>query len=71
MEDTLAMVKGPSTSEYTSVGQIDQIKSKEFLSKSTLCDFFQISKEEYWNKVDNQKQSLIIKFSNESVKGKS
>ena len=71
MEDTLAMVKGQSTSEYTSVDQIDQIKSKEFLSKSTLCDFFQISKEEYLNKVDNQKQSLIIKFSNESVKGKS
>ena len=71
MEDALAMVKGPSTSKITSVDQIDQIKSKEFLSKSTLCDFFQISKEEYLNKVDNQKQSLIIKFSNESVKGKS
>ena len=71
MEDTLAMVKGPSTSKITSVDQIDQIKSKEFLSKSTLCDFYEISKEEYLNKVDNQKQSLIIKFYNEMVKGKS
>ena len=68
MEDTLAMVKGPSTSEITSV---DQIKSKEFLSKSTLCDFYKINREEYMNKDDNQKQSLIIKFSNELVKGKS
>ena len=68
MEDILAMVKGPSTSEITSV---DQIKSKEFLSKSTLCDFYKINREEYMNKDDNQKQSLIIKFSNELVKGKS
>ena len=71
MEDTLAMVKGPSTSKFTSLDQIDQIKSKEFLSKSTLSDFYEISKEEYSNKVDNQKQSLIIKFYNEMVKGKS
>ena len=68
MEDTLAMVKGPSTSEIT---YVDQLKSKEFLSKSTLCDFYKINREEYMNKDDNQKQSLIIKFSNESVKGKS
>ena len=70
MEDTLAMVKGPSTSEFTSVDQIDQIKSKEFLSKSTLCNFYKINREKYLKKDDNQKQSLIIKFSNQSVKGK-
>ena len=71
MEDTLAMVKGPSTSKITSVDQIDQIKSKEFLSKITLCDFYEISREEYLNKDDNQKQSLIIKFYNQMIKGKS
>ena len=71
MEGALAMVKGPSTSEITSVDQIDQIKSKEFLPKSTLCYFYKISSEEYMNKDDNQKQPLIIKFSNEMLKGKS
>ena len=70
-EDTLAMVKGPSTSECTSVDQIGQIKPKELLTKSTLCDFSKISREEYMNKDDNQKQPLKIKFSNEMVKGKS
>ena len=71
MEDILAMVKGPSTSEITSVDQIDQIKFKEFLSKSTLWDFYEISREVSLNKDDNQKQSLIIKLYNEMVKGKS
>ena len=69
MEDISAMVRGSSTSEFTSVDQIDQIKSKEFLSKSTLCDFYEISKEEHLKKVDNQKQSLIIKFSKPIGKG--
>ena len=71
MEDILAMVEGPSTPEITSVDQVGQIKFKEFLSKSTLWDFYEISKEEYLNKDDNQKRSLIIKFYNETVKGKS
>ena len=64
MEDTSEIT---STSEITFV---DQIKFKEFLSKSTFWDFYQISREEYLNK-DNQKQSLIINFYNEMVKGKS
>ena len=71
MEDILAMAEGPSTLEITSVDQVGQIKFKEFLSKSTLWDFYEISKEEYLNKDDNQKRSLIIKFYNETVKGKS
>ena len=71
MEDILAMVEGPSTPEITSVDQVGQIKFKEFLSKSTLWDFYEISKEEYLNKDDNQKRSLIIKFYNKTVKGKS
>ena len=69
MEDISAMVKGSSTSEFTSVDQIDQIKSKEFLSKSILCYFYEISKEEHLKKVDNQTQSLIIKFSKPIRKG--
>ena len=71
MEDILAMVEGPSTSEIATFNQIDHNVFKEFLAKSTVWDFYEMSKEEYLNKDDIQKQSLIIKFYNEMVKGKS
>ena len=70
MEDILAMVEGPSTSEITTFNQIDRNIFKEFLARSTVWDFYEMSKEEYLNK-DDIKQSLIIKFYNEMVKGKS
>ena len=70
MEDILAMIEGPSTSEITTFNQIDRNIFKEFLAKSTVWDFYEMSKEEYLNK-DDIKQSLIIKFYNEMVKGKS
>ena len=71
MEDILAMVECPSTSETTIFNQIDYNIFKEFLAKSTVWDFYEMSKEEYLNKDDIQKQPLIIKFYNELVKGKS
>ena len=71
MEDILAMVEGPSTSEITTVDQIDQNLFKEFLTKSCVWDFYEMSREEYLNNDNIQKQSLIIKFYNEMVKGKS
>ena len=71
MEDILAMVEGPSTSETTTFNQIDHNIFREFLAKSTVWDFYEMSKEEYLNKDDIKKQSLIIKFYNEMVKGKS
>ena len=71
MEDILAMVEGPRTSEISTFDQIDHNIFKEFLSKSTVWDFYETSKEEYLNKDDLQKQSLIIKFYNEMIKVKS
>ena len=71
MEDILAMVEGPSTSEITTVDQIDQNLFKEFLTKSCVWDVYEMSREEYLNNDNIQKQSLIIKFYNEMVKGKS
>ena len=71
MEDILAMVEGPSTSEITTVDQIDQNLFKEFLTKSCVWDVYEMSREEYLNNNNIQKQSLIIKFYNEMVKGKS
>ena len=71
MEDILAMVEGPRTSEIATFDQIDYNIVKELLAKSSVWDFYEMSKEEYLNKDDNQRQSLIIKFYNEMVKGKS
>ena len=71
MEDILAMVEGPSTSEITTFDQIDQNLFKEFLTKTCVWDFYEMSKEEYLNKDYIQKQSLILKHYNDMVKGKS
>ena len=46
MEDILAMVEGPSTSEITTVDQIDQNLFKEFLTKTCVSDFYEVSREE-------------------------
>ena len=70
MEDILAMVEGPSTSEITTVDQIDQNLFKEFLTKTFVWDFYEMSREEYLNKDNIKKRSLILKFYNEMVKGK-
>ena len=71
MEDILAMAEWPSTSEILTFDQIDQNLLKEFLSKSSVWDFYEMSREEYLNKDSNQKQPLVIKFYNEMAKGKS
>ena len=64
------MVEGPRTSEITSFDQIDQNLFQELLAKSSVWDFYEISKEEYMNKDDSEKKSLIIKFYNHMVKDK-
>ena len=64
MEDILSMVEGPSTSEITSFDQIDHSVFQELLQKSSVWDFYEISKEEYMNKDDGEKKSLILKYYN-------
>ena len=71
MEDILAMVEGPRTSEISTFDQIDQNLFKEVVTKSSVWHFYEMSREEYLNKDEIQKQSLIIKFYNERIKGNS
>ena len=70
MENILAMVEGPRTSEITNFDQTDQNLFQELLAKSFLWDFYEISREEHMNKGDTEKKSLILKFYNHMVKGK-
>ena len=46
MEDILPMVEGPSTSEITTFDQIDKNLFKEFLIKTCVWDFYEMSREE-------------------------
>ena len=70
MENILAMAEGSITSEITSFDQIDHNVFQELLAKSSFWDFYEISKEEYMNKGESEKKSLILKFYNHMVKGK-
>ena len=70
MENILAIVAGPRTSEITNFDQFDQNLFQELLAKSSVWDFHEISREEYVSKDDNEKKSLILNFYNYMVKGK-
>ena len=70
MENILAMVERPGTSEITNFGQIDQNLFQELLANSSVWDFYEISRKEYMNKNDSEKKSLILKFYNHMVKDK-
>ena len=70
MEKILAMLEGPKTSEITSCDQIDQDFFQELLVKTSVWDFYEITREEYISKSDNEKKSLIIRFYNYMLKGK-
>ena len=50
------MAEGPWTSEITSFDQINQTIFKELLTKSSATDFYEISREEYMNKNNNEKK---------------
>ena len=64
MEAVLAMVEGPSTSEITSFDQIDHSVFQELLQKSSVWDFYEISKGKYMNKDDGEKKSLMLNYYN-------
>ena len=70
MENILAIVAGPRTSEITNFDQIDQNLFQELLAKSSVWDFYEISREEYMNKDDSEKKSLISKLYNYMAKSK-
>ena len=52
MENIFAMVEGPKSTEVTSIDQIDQEIMQDFLAKTSVWDFYEITKEEYMNKSD-------------------
>ena len=66
----MSIVEGPKPTEITSIDKIDQEIMQEFLAKTSLWDFYEITREEYMNKSDNDKKSLIVNFFNLMTSGK-
>ena len=58
------MVEGNSSTEISTVEQINENLLKEFLNKTSIWDFYEISKGEYMNKSNDEKKSLIISYYN-------
>ena len=42
---------------------------QEFLQKTSVWDFYDMTRDEYMNKSDNDKKSLIVKFFNQMSEG--
>ena len=64
MENILSTIEGNSSTEISTVEQINENLLKEFLNKTSIWDFYETSKEEYMNKNDDEKISLIISYYN-------
>ena len=64
MENILSTVEGNSSTEISTVEQINENLLKEFLNKTSIWDFYEISKGEYMNKSNDEKKSLIISYYN-------
>ena len=58
------MVEGPKPSEISAIEQINEETMKEFLTKCTVWDFHDVTKEDYMTKSDEEKKILIISFYN-------
>ena len=64
MENILSMVVGTKATQVTSLEQINQENLEEFLAKTSVWNFHEITRDEYMNKSDIEKKVLIINFFN-------
>ena len=69
MENILSLVEGPKASWVSNIDEIDQETMQEFLQKTSAWDFYDMTRDEYMNKSDNDKKSLIVKFFNQMSEG--
>ena len=56
MKNILSIVEGPKPTEITSIDQIDEKTMQAFLAKTSVWDIYEITREEYMNKSDNDKK---------------
>ena len=70
MENILSLVEGPKATWVSNIDKIDQETMREFVQKTSVWDFYDMTREEYMNKSDNDKKTLIVKFFNQMSEGK-
>ena len=70
MDKLVTVVEATTSFEVTNFEQIDQKLMQDFLSKNSVWDFYEISRQEYLNKFNGKKSVLIIKYYDEIAKGK-
>ena len=63
----LNIIEGESS--QVDVSKIDHEKLKSFQAKCTIWDFYNMTKEEYINKLPTEKQDLIISYYKKMVQG--
>ena len=55
------MVEDPKATQVANIEEINQETMQEFLQKTSLWDFYDITKDEYMNKSDNDKKRFNCK----------
>ena len=58
------MVEGPKATQITSLEQINQENLQEFLARTSVWDFHEITRDKYMNKIDIEKKDLVINVFN-------
>ena len=64
----MAMIEATTSFEVTNLELIDQKLMQEFLSKTSVWDFYEMGRQAYLNKFNDEKTVLIIKYYNKMVK---
>ena len=57
MESLFSMIKGPKSTEATSLEHINQKAMQDFLSKIAIMDFYEMTREEYTKKSADDKKN--------------
>ena len=56
------MIEGPTSNEVTTLEQINQETMPEFLSKISIWDCYEMTKEQHTNKSESDKTLLILQY---------
>ena len=68
MDKLMAMIEATTSFEVTNLELIDQKLMQEFLSKTSVWDFYEMGRLAYLKKSNDEKTVLIIKYYNKMVK---
>ena len=69
MDNILSLVEDPKATWVSHIDEIEQETMQQFLQKTSVWDFYDMSREEYMSKSDNDKKTLVVKFFNQMSEG--